>query len=178
MAHKASINGTAYEIGGGKTLIDGTGYSIDKGKTLVGGTAYEIRFGASVAAITIRFGGTVSGKEHFAYISFLDPETDQLLFVTSSGKAFVGNLNSDTHINISGGTIFDIPVGSKIECCVTTNASLSSWPAEIKVNGETKAYTASGELIYDYTIAGRATITLQVKQSLFTYYGTVEITEE
>lgn len=45
MAHKTLINGTAYEITGGRTLVNGTGYSIDKGKTLVGGTAYEVGFG-------------------------------------------------------------------------------------------------------------------------------------
>ena len=44
MAHKTLIDGTAYEIGGGKTLIGGTAYSIDKGKTLVAGTAYDIGF--------------------------------------------------------------------------------------------------------------------------------------
>ena len=44
MAHRTLINGTAYEIAGGKTLVGGTAYSIDKGKTLVGGTAYEVGF--------------------------------------------------------------------------------------------------------------------------------------
>lgn len=44
MAHKTLINGTAYEIDGGKTLVNGTAYEVDKGKTLVGGTAYEVSF--------------------------------------------------------------------------------------------------------------------------------------
>lgn len=42
MAHKTLINGTAYEVNGGRTLINGTGYNIVSGKTLIGGTAYEI----------------------------------------------------------------------------------------------------------------------------------------
>lgn len=45
MAHKPLIDGTAYEISGGKTLVNGTAYSIKNGKTLVGGTAYEVGFG-------------------------------------------------------------------------------------------------------------------------------------
>lgn len=45
MAHKTLMDGTAYEINGGKTLVGGSAYSIDKGKTLVDGTAYEIGFG-------------------------------------------------------------------------------------------------------------------------------------
>ena len=44
MAHKTLIDGTAYEISGGKTLIDGTAYGISGGKTLIGGTVYEVGF--------------------------------------------------------------------------------------------------------------------------------------
>ena len=45
MAHKTMVDGTSYEITGGKTLVDGTAYSIKSGKTLVDGTAYGIEFG-------------------------------------------------------------------------------------------------------------------------------------
>lgn len=44
MAHKTLINGTAYEVTGGKCLVNGTGYSIQKGRTLVNGTGYDIGF--------------------------------------------------------------------------------------------------------------------------------------
>ena len=44
MAHKTLIDGTAYEISGGKTLVDGTAYSIKEGKTLIDGTEHEIGF--------------------------------------------------------------------------------------------------------------------------------------
>jgi hypothetical protein len=53
MSHKTLVNGTVYEVGGGKTLIDGVAFAIDKGKTLVGGTAYEVGFGPSMLMITI-----------------------------------------------------------------------------------------------------------------------------
>ena len=42
--HKALINGTAYEIKGGKCLVNGTVYNILKGRTLIGGTGYDITF--------------------------------------------------------------------------------------------------------------------------------------
>lgn len=45
MAHKTKVNGTNYEISGGKTRINGTNYSISKGKTLVGGATYDVEFG-------------------------------------------------------------------------------------------------------------------------------------
>lgn len=44
MAHKTLVNGTAYDITGGKTLVSGTSYNIAGGKTLVGGTGYDISF--------------------------------------------------------------------------------------------------------------------------------------
>ena len=45
MAHKTIINGTAYEVKGGKCLLNGTSYDIKKGRTLIGGTGYDITFG-------------------------------------------------------------------------------------------------------------------------------------
>lgn len=53
MAHKTLVNGTSYEISGGKTLVNGTAYSISGGKTLVGGTAYEIGFGKSIGDLAV-----------------------------------------------------------------------------------------------------------------------------
>jgi hypothetical protein len=44
MANTALIDGTAYEVAGGKTLVDGTSYSVSNGKALVDGTAYDISF--------------------------------------------------------------------------------------------------------------------------------------
>lgn len=42
--HKALINGTDYEVRGGKCLVNGTVYDIQKGRTLIGGTGYDIEF--------------------------------------------------------------------------------------------------------------------------------------
>lgn len=42
--HKTLVNGTAYEVKGGKCLVNGTAYSIKKGRTLIGGTGYDITF--------------------------------------------------------------------------------------------------------------------------------------
>ncbi len=53
MAHRTLINGTAYEICGGKTLVGGTAYEIGKGKTLIGGTAYEIGFTPTLGELAV-----------------------------------------------------------------------------------------------------------------------------
>ena len=53
MAHKTLINGTAYEITGGKTLVKGTVYEITGGKTLVNGDVHEISFAEKMATVTV-----------------------------------------------------------------------------------------------------------------------------
>ena len=42
--HKTLINGTIYDVQGGKCRINGTGYEIKKGRTLINGTGYDISF--------------------------------------------------------------------------------------------------------------------------------------
>ena len=50
MAHKTLVNGTVYEVKGGKCLVNGTAYSIKKGRTLINGTGEDIVF-SSVSQI-------------------------------------------------------------------------------------------------------------------------------
>ena len=44
MTHKARINGTIYDVQGGKCRVNGTAYDIKKGRTLIGGAGYDITF--------------------------------------------------------------------------------------------------------------------------------------
>ena len=57
--HKTFVNGTAYEIKGGKCLVNGTVYNILKGRTLIGGTGYDINFEPDVS-LTWYFNQTLS----------------------------------------------------------------------------------------------------------------------
>ena len=63
MAHKTLVNGTVYEVNGGKCLVNGTAYSIKKGRTLINGTGYDITFAPPVMLakgdlITMNLDGT------------------------------------------------------------------------------------------------------------------------
>ena len=42
MSHKTLVNGTVYEVNGGKCLVNGTAYDIKKGRTLINGTGEDI----------------------------------------------------------------------------------------------------------------------------------------
>lgn len=50
MAHKVLIDGTAYEIKGGKTRVGGTAYAIKAGRTRVNATGYDISFSGVLRA--------------------------------------------------------------------------------------------------------------------------------
>lgn len=69
MAHKTLINGTAYEVTGGRTLIDGTGYSIAGGRTLVNGTGYDISFGTPISSLPV--GSSVYLNESGSPVEYL-----------------------------------------------------------------------------------------------------------
>lgn len=56
--HKTLVNGTAYEIKGGKCMVNGTVYNILKGRTLIGGTGYDINFEPDVS-LTWYFNETI-----------------------------------------------------------------------------------------------------------------------
>ena len=56
MSHKTMVDGTAYDIKGGRTLVNGTAYDVKRGKTLVDGTTYEIGFSKTQTVIVSGFG--------------------------------------------------------------------------------------------------------------------------
>lgn len=69
MAHKTLVNGTAYEVKGGRTLVDGTGYSIKGGRTLVEGTGYDISF--CIPASSLAVGSSVYLMENAVATEYL-----------------------------------------------------------------------------------------------------------
>ena len=77
MAHKALINGTAYEVKGGKCLVNGTVYSIKKGRTLIGGTGEDILLTQPVHIYGVEWDWTNSGPTQGARtddaVNFGDP---------------------------------------------------------------------------------------------------------
>lgn len=63
MSHKILVNGTAYEVKGGKCLVNGTSYDVQKGRTLIGGTGYDITLpGIGIRVSTLSVGQSVYTK--------------------------------------------------------------------------------------------------------------------
>ena len=131
MAHKTLINGTAYEISGGRTIVNGTGYSIDKGKTLVGGTAYEVGFGVP------------------ATVTFVDHRDNQT-YNASIAKVVINGVTYDG----SSKTTINVKVGDVIECYV--NGSRSGY---IQVNGV--QVMTSDVMTYEYIVTTNCTVSVE-----------------
>lgn len=154
MAHKTLIDGTAYEIKGGRDLIDGTGYDKKQGKALVDGTARAITFAPTEYVLTISGGSTVSNGAYVIY----------------GGKKY------------ASGTLH-IPAGGNVRVIVgyyqVNNANVTLIGA-----GTLKKLNSSGasENRYEYTPAGNATIKFSkkkpVQQNPGLYYWVGTITEE
>ena len=70
MAHKTLIDGTAYEIKGGRDLIGGTGYSKKNGKVLIYGIAYDIPFSKGIPLNTITPGAILMLNESGSPVQF------------------------------------------------------------------------------------------------------------
>ena len=131
MAQKATIDGTAYQISGGKTLIAGTTHTISGGKTLIAGTGYDISFGSGSVTITT----TGEGSN------------------TSSNKMYIeipGGLS--TMIITKAGT-HTIQRGEEIEAVVSRGKY-------IMVNGEQKAHASMTQTLARYTFAAETDISV------------------
>lgn len=53
MTHRTLIDGTAYEINGGRVLISGVGYDIKKGRAFIDGVGYDISFAAPASELPV-----------------------------------------------------------------------------------------------------------------------------
>lgn len=78
---KTLVNGTVYEVKGGKCLVNGTVYDIKKGRTLIGGTGYDIKF---------QNGYTWVLNENADLYSLQGANPIESVDFTSNGERFIG----------------------------------------------------------------------------------------
>lgn len=163
MSHKTMVNGTVYEIDGGKTLIDGVAYSIDKGKTLVGGTAYEVGFAQPVATITLPMIYWV--KSSLAYLMIDGVKYTNSTYATQT---------------------LEVPIGTIVECWVYTESRYES--ARVNLYDEntymtSRLFTQSTRDVwgtYYYTVTTNISIDTSYDEDneKGDRYGIITITEE
>lgn len=85
--HKTLVNGTVYEVKGGKCMVGGTVYNILKGRTLIDGTGYDITFAPSLPRkgdlITMNLDGT---DRLYRVLKIMDGTTVEVFRVQNLNK--------------------------------------------------------------------------------------------
>lgn len=171
MSHKTLVNGTVYEVDGGKTLIDGVAYSIKNGKTLVGGTVYEVGFDNGMRKITVTrdYDGTSYGSTGAVRIS-LDETSEDIYFRDN------GACDGLPYSTWTSPATIEVPVGTPFYCF----AEYEGCAFEVILNG---SVVSSKKDWFDYgwyTVTKNVTIAMTKGYS--DTYGcplyTITITEE
>ena len=161
MVHKTKIDGTSYDINGGKCNIDGVKYNINKGKTLIDGTSYDINF-LDPTKITVKGEGAGSTPDGEVAISYI-------------------KINNESKIYTE--TVKEFKPGENVEIKLfAQNYGFSYNRAYIMINGEEVARaSAAGETV-DYTFdATGKNIQIELsfnKTSFFGYYGVTIVNYE
>ena len=115
--HKTLVNGTLYDVTGGKCLVNGTVYSVKKGRTLIGGTGYDITFEEAIGK-TWTFDTSKAPTSMFPNLSAGSTQTFSVSF-TSNGQQYIGFRFSHYYmgdnlgyVTSSGGiTVYDMEEG-------------------------------------------------------------------
>lgn len=159
MAHKTLINGTAYEIDGGKAMVDGAVYEIDHGVANVDGTAYEVGFAPPMVTVILSGKTYSSGPMNF-WSGDATAKINGVEYAPMDGVN--GNLIPNTP------TTLEVPIGTEIVLHAKNTIQLNG------SNLGTKDYT--------YTVKGNVTILLRIetKQNgpgMYGNFGYVYITE-
>ena len=154
MAHKTNIDGTTYDISGGKCNINGVKYNINKGKTLIDGTGYDINF-LGPTKITVRGDGSSSD---------MTPEIYSYIIINNT-------------LNINSARIEEFNSGENVEIeLIVSEMGFPAGQAYIEINGEEVARTSSGNTAVSYKINATGKnieITLSVKGGIFSSYGVI-----
>lgn len=82
MAHRVLINGTGYDVSGGRELINGTSYSKKKGRVLVNGTGYDILFSIPLTIEGGQISASAGSGQGLGYVEYNGTKyTDETLNV-------------------------------------------------------------------------------------------------
>lgn len=126
----ALMNGTNYQVGGGKALIGGTVYSIEQGKTLIDGTAVDIvQKKTEYVTVTIVNGGSGYNTNRVKY----------------NGTLY----SAPKTLTVEKGEVIQLKYGGEY-----------NHTGSVFINNVRKAGSGSSVLWYDYTVNSDVTVTL------------------
>ena len=119
MAHRVLINGTGYNVSGGRELINGTSYSKKKGRVLVNGTGYDIPFLIPVTVVGGKSSASAGSGQGLGYAEYNGAKyTDETIYMQPGEQvrihlqASMNMLYSKLVLTVYGETIAGTKVGS------------------------------------------------------------------
>lgn len=138
MAHKTLVDGTAYNIKGGKCLVDGTGYSIKKGRTLIDGTGYDVNFIIGLTSMSLIYASTVKkGSTINPSITYSPSNADAFkskTFTITAGSSYAT-------INASTGALTGVAAGTVTVQVTIVDATGKTFTSSQNVTVEIVQYT-------------------------------------
>lgn len=162
MAQRTLINGTGYNVKGGRTLINGTGYAIKKGRTLIGGTGYDIIFGRSYALSTsFAAASDVVGEPKYGYS--IDSTGYTLTMWLNARRS--SWMNYDTNRNIYDVLIEGIQAGDTVSFLGTNDYPPASTELGVVIQGGTvhKSWNKHGTNVpYSFTAGATGAMTIRI----------------
>lgn len=162
MAQRTLINGTGYNVKGGRTLINGTGYAIKKGRTLIGGTGYDILFGRSYALSTnFTAASDILGEPNYGYS--IDSTGCTLKMWLNARRSSWDNY--DTNRNIYDVSIEGIQAGDTVSFLGTNDYPPASTELGVVIQGGTvyKSWNKRGtNVTYTFTATASGTMTIRI----------------
>lgn len=144
----ALVNGTNYQVGGGKALIGGTVYSIEQGKTLIDGTAVDIVLKKTeYVTVTIVNGGSGYNTNRVKY----------------NGTLY----SAPKTLTVEKGEVIQLKYGGEY-----------NHTGSVFINNVRKASLGNGVLWYNYTVNSDVTVTLYTSIQTANPWGDGDITVE
>lgn len=159
MAHKTLINGTSYEVSGGRTLVNGTGYGIAGGRTLVSGTGHDVSFGTKLG--TLPTGSVVYLNEGGSPVAFYVAHHNYESALNGSGRTLL------VRKDVSVRRLFDESASSSRKNNYADN-SLDVWfNGEYKATLDANVQSAIGETTFYYTVGNGNKNVTTLTRSIF-----------
>lgn len=162
MAHRTLINGTGYDISGGRDLIGGTGYAKKKGRVLVNGTGYDIPFSSGIPLSTVALGDILMLNENGSPVPFYVCKHDYESGLNGAGRTLLVRKDCYDERNFSSNN--DAFSGSSMDTWLN-NTWLKLLDADIQAAiSKTKFYYTPGNGNNTVTTLQRAVFLLSVTE--------------
>lgn len=171
-SHQALVNGTAYNITGGRTLIGGTGYGISKGRTLIDGTGYDITFPVQGTPLSdFEESSIIKLNENGSPVEFVLAKHNYESGLNGAGRTLLVRLYGLAERIFSNTTALNAYAGSSLDSYLTGDYKNTLDSIIQQAIGETTIYYTPSGLSPNVTTLARSVFQLSLTELGGEVYG-------